>query len=117
MFMPKSPVSVTLDVDNLIWLRGRMARRKRRSLSEALDEIVTAARVGATGVEPSRSVAGTIRIADEDPGLQKADAWVRGQFDRSLSRPLVVREAAEEYRVKPRGVTRALGAKRRGRRV
>jgi hypothetical protein len=115
--MPKAPVSVTLDTDNLIWLRGRMASRKRRSLSDALDEIVTAARVGTAGVEPSRSVAGTIDIADEDPGLQKADAWVRGQFDSSLNRPLVVHEAAEEYRVKPRGVTRAVGAKKRDKRV
>ena len=115
--MPKAPVSVTLDTDNLIWLRGRMASRKRRSLSDALDEIITAARVGTAGFEPSRSVAGTIRIADEDPGLQKAAAYMRGQFDSSLSRPLVVHEASEEYGVKPRGVTPALGAKRRGRRV
>ena len=40
--MPKRPVSVTLDENNLLWLRGRMARRKRRSLSDAIDEVITA---------------------------------------------------------------------------
>ena len=50
MFMPKQPVSVTLDADNLLWLRARAVSRKRRSLSDALDEILTAARSGAHGV-------------------------------------------------------------------
>jgi len=40
MFMPKQPVSVTLDADNLLWLRARAVSRKRRSLSDALDEIL-----------------------------------------------------------------------------
>jgi hypothetical protein len=46
MFMPKQPLSVTLDRDNLLWLRGRADGRKRKSLSDALDEIITAARLG-----------------------------------------------------------------------
>lgn len=114
--MPKEPVSVTLDTDNLIWLRGRVVSRKRRSLSDALDEIVTAARTGTAGVEPSRSVAGTIRLADEDPGLQQAKAYVRSQFDRSLDRPLVVHEASEPYQAAPRvtRARRATGPARRG---
>ena len=114
--MPKEPVSVTLDANNLIWLRGRVVSRKRRSLSDALDEIVTAARTGATGVEPSRSVAGTIQIADDDPGLRQADAYVRSQFDRSLDRSLVVHEAADPYEAERR-VARTRRATRRGRRA
>jgi len=116
MFMPKAPISVTLDTDNLIWLRGRVVSRKRRSLSDALDEIVTAARTGGLGVEPSRSVVGTIQIADEDPGLHQADAYVRSQFDRSLDRPLVVHEASDPYQAEPR-VARARRATGRGRRA
>jgi len=117
MFMPKSPVSVTLDIDNLIWLRGRMASRKRRSLSDALDEIVTAARTGVAGFEPSRSVAGTIRIADEDPGLLEADAYLRAHFVSSLGRPLAVHESPGKYNAVPRKVTPASGATKRGRRA
>jgi hypothetical protein len=45
MFMRKEPVSVTLGRENLLWLRGQAARSKRRSLSDTLDEIVTAARL------------------------------------------------------------------------
>jgi len=47
--MPKVPVSVTLDADNLLWLRARMTGTKRRSLSDLLDEIVNAARTAAHG--------------------------------------------------------------------
>jgi hypothetical protein len=115
--MPKAPVSVTLDIDNLMWLRGRMASRKRRSLSDALDEIVTAARVGATGLEPARSVVGTIRIGDDDPALQQADAYVRARFASSLGRPLAVHEAPDRYRAKPRKVARTPEATTRGRRA
>lgn len=92
MFMPKQPVSVTLDIDNLIWLRGRAATRKRRSLSDALDEVVTAARTGAHGLAASRSVVGTIDIAADDPGLVRADAFVREVFEASLGRPLTVHD-------------------------
>ena len=70
--MSKLRVSVTLDADNLQWLRARAAQRKRRSLSDALDEVVTAARTGGLGAGPIRSVVGTISCSDED--LQAADA-------------------------------------------
>jgi hypothetical protein len=92
MFMAKEPVSVTLDRDNLLWLRGRMASAKRRSLSDALDEILTAARLGGRMAGAARSVVGTIDIAADDPGLERADSYVRGEFDASLARPLVVHE-------------------------
>jgi hypothetical protein len=101
MFMPKSPVSVTLDTDNLVWLRGRAASQKRRSLSEALDDIVTAARTGGLGTADSRSVVGTVDIAESDPGLDQADAYVRTELDASLSRPLAVHEEPATYGVRP----------------
>jgi hypothetical protein len=92
MFMAKEPVSVTLDRDNLLWLRGRMASSKRRSLSDALDEILTAARLGGQMAGAVRSVVGTVDIAADDPDLDRAESYVRGEFDASLARPLVVYE-------------------------
>ena len=100
MFMPKRPVSITLDEDNLIWLRGRAASRKRRSLSDAIDEIVTGVRTGQTGGVPSRSVVGTIDIAADDPALDQADSYVRRAVEGSLARPVAVREPRETYAVK-----------------
>lgn len=105
--MPKQPVSVTLDTDNLLWLRGRAASRKRRSLSEALDEILTAARTGAHGLDASRSVVGTIDIAADDPALLRADAYIRGEVEASLARPLAVHEGKVSYRVATRRKIRA----------
>ncbi len=116
MFMPKAPISVTLDTGNLIWLRGRVASLKKRSLSDAIDEIVTAARTGGAGVEQSRSVVGTIRLAEDDPGLRQADAYLRSRFDDSLGRPLVVHESPDRYRAAPSGGTRAPRATKRARR-
>lgn len=90
--MPKHPVSVTIDQDNLLWLRGRMIGRKRRSLSEALDELITAARRGSHASDDVRSVVGTIDIATDDPLLERADAHVRAEFEASLTRPSLTRE-------------------------
>jgi hypothetical protein len=108
MFMPKQPVSVTLDADNLLWLRARAVSRKRRSLSDALDEILTAARAGAHGVEASRSVVGTIDIAADDPGLLRADAYIREEMEASLARPLAVHERVS-YKA-PRKIGRSKAA-------
>lgn len=91
--MPKQPLSVTLDDVNLLWLKGRAARRKKRSLSDALDEILTEARRGGPGADAVRSVVGTIDIANDDPLLEQADATVRSLFDQSLNQPFLVREA------------------------
>jgi hypothetical protein len=88
MLMPKDPVSVTLGRENLLWLRGRAARSKRRSLSDTLDEIVTAARLGGQVSGSIQSVIGTVDIAADDPDLERADQYVRGEFEASLSRPL-----------------------------
>ena len=95
--MPKRAISVTLDVENLAWLRGRARGARLRSVSELLDRIVTAARAGGLGVAP-RSVVGTVAIDDSDPLLERADAAVRALFESSLRRPLAVREAQPEYR-------------------
>ena len=89
--MAKQAISVTLDSDNLTWLKGRAGAQRVRSVSELLDQIVTAARAsGDTG--PSRSVVGTIDVDAGDPWLENADAAMREMFQASLKRPLVVRE-------------------------
>ena len=98
MFMPKTGVSVTLRDDNLLWLKSRTLAAKKRSLSETLDEIVTAARVGGGHTAGVRSVSGTIDIADDDPGLEKADDYIRGIVRSSLTLPLPVREGSDKSR-------------------
>jgi hypothetical protein len=82
--MRKQAISVTLETDNLAWLRGR-ARAADRSVSETLDLLVTAAR-GDRSAGDARSVAGTISIAPHDPELTGADAVVRSLFGASLAR-------------------------------
>ena len=84
MFMPKLPLSVTLEEGNITWLRGRALSGKRRSLSETLDAVVTAARLGGSPAE-ARSVVGTIDIAEHDASLDTADAELRHVFQTSLA--------------------------------
>lgn len=99
--MAKQPVSVTLDEDNLLWLRGQTRARGHRSLSELLDRLVTEAR--ATGdAAASRSVVGTIDIDASDPDLTSADAMIRSVFDATVSRPSLVRERAPSVVVRGR---------------
>jgi hypothetical protein len=97
MFMPKKAVSVTLDEPNLLWLRGRAAGRGKRSLSEALDEILAEARRGGIGGDAARSVVGTVDVTEDDPNLAHADAAVRALIDKSLGRPLKVREGPARH--------------------
>jgi hypothetical protein len=89
--MPKQAISVTLDADNLTWLKGRASAAGVRSISELLDQLVAAARSSGR-VGPPRSVVGTIDIADSDPGLERADDHVRSMVEASLRRPATVRE-------------------------
>ena len=110
--MPKLPVSVTLEADNLLWLRARATGTKRRSLSDLLDEIVTAARVAAHG-DSIRSVVGTVDVPSDDPGLERADALLRAEFESSLARPLLLHEDKSVYRT-ARGRNSARPAPRRG---
>jgi hypothetical protein len=96
MFMPKRPVSVTLDAQNLLWLRGQTIAGRHRSLSEALDDVVSEARLGGR-VADRRSVAGTIDIAGTDLDLTGADAAVAALYHASLTRPVLARETAPAY--------------------
>lgn len=104
--MPKTAISVTLDNENLTWLRGRARAAGARSVSELLDRIVSAARESG-GLVPARSVVGTIDIESSDPLLERADAAVREAFEQSLGRLLAVRDARPTYRA---------GGKSKGRR-
>jgi len=83
--MTKTAISVTLHRDNVIWLKGRAEAIGRRSVSELLDRLVTAART-AGQVGPARSVVGTIEIDSSDPSLIGADLAVRGLFEGSPDR-------------------------------
>ena len=97
----KQAISVTLDTDNLTWLKGRAGATGVRSVSELLDQLVTAARQ--TGrVGPARSVVGTVDIDSSDPLLEGADAAVRTLYEVSLNRPLVGRETSARYSAGPR---------------
>ena len=94
--MNKQAISVTLDADNLTWLKGRAGAPGVRSVSELLDQLVTAARASGQG-GPSRSVVGTIDIDAGDPWLEGADADIRAIYETSLARPLMVKEASPVY--------------------
>lgn len=87
--MSKLALSVTLDRDNVAWLKAR-AGAAGGGLSSILDEIVTRARQAGSG--PARSVVGTVDIDPADPDLEGADAAVRTLFEASLARPLLVGE-------------------------
>lgn len=101
--MGKEAISVTLEADNLTWLRGR-ARAATRSVSETLDRLIASVRKSG-GAGEARSVVGTISIAPGDPELATADLAVRALFARSLRRG----SAAE-----PRGGPRRDARKSRG---
>ncbi len=105
MFMPKKPVSVTLDVQNLLWLRGQTIAGRHRSLSEALDDVVSEARLRGR-VADRRSVAGTIDIAGADPDLSSADAAVATLFQASLTRPVLARDASPAFGKSKKGTSR-----------
>jgi hypothetical protein len=94
-FIMKKAVSITLEEENLLWLRGQAAATSRGSLSEVLDRLVTGARVSGQ-MEPGaiRSVKGTIDLPDDDPALEHADAYIRSVFDTSLRRPVLVKETS-----------------------
>jgi len=85
--MTKQAVSVTLHPDNLLWLRGQAKAQGRRSVSEALDRLLSEVRTGSRLQGGSiRSVVGTIRIARSDPGLSGADAAIRALFSSPTGR-------------------------------
>ena len=90
---------MTLDHDNLLWLRGRVAAGASGSVSELVDHLVSQARTsGVAGEKAIRSVVGTIDIAAADPDLLEADTYVRALVNRSVRRPLLVRERPHRKR-------------------
>lgn len=97
--MSKQAISLTLDADNLTWLRGRVSTVGARSVSEVLDRLIADARAAGSG--PSRSVVGTIDIDPEDPLLAHADEAVRAMYAISVSRPSMVKEAHATYGARP----------------
>jgi hypothetical protein len=102
MFMPKKGISVTLRDDNLLWLKTRTVAARKRSLSETLDDLITAARTGGGALDTGgRSVVATIDIAADDPDLLTADAYLRDLVRVSLARPSLVREEPPAYDARP----------------
>jgi hypothetical protein len=107
--MPKRAVSITLDEANLLWLKGQ--GHGHGNLSAAVDDLITAARSGRSGVPAAvRSVVGTIDLAADDPELGRADSVVRDLFAASLSRPLRVSDTRTPYEP----VRRVKRSRRRG---
>ena len=107
-YMSKRPITITLDNDNVTWLKGRTAAAGARSVSELVDQLVTAARQSGR-VGPSRSVVGTIDIDASDPLLERADEAVRYMFEESLGRPLMVKETEATYHVPRRAAKKRRG--------
>jgi hypothetical protein len=96
--MMRKAVSVTLQQDNVVWLRAQAAASSTGSLSEVLDRLVTDARAsGRTDARAIRSVIGTIDLAEDDPALEGADAYIRAQFEKSVRRPVLVNESRARY--------------------
>jgi hypothetical protein len=96
--MPKRALSITLEADNVTWLKGRAGAAGVRSVSELLDQLVTAARESG-GAGHTTSVVGTIDIDPRDPLLEHADEAVGALFDASLSRPLMIKETPAQYKI------------------
>ena len=94
--MAKQAISVTLDADNITWLKGRVGASGGRSISELLDQIVSAARSSGQG-GASRSVMGTIDIEESDPMLDQADTAIQSLFETTPGRPALARERRSTY--------------------
>ena len=75
-----------------MWLKGQAAVRTGGNVSEMVNALVHDARTaGRTDPAAIRSVAGTIDLPD-DEALAEAGAYVQTLFDRSLTRPMLVKE-------------------------
>lgn len=98
---------MTLESQNLLWLRGQVRASALRSVSEALDRLITEARTSGRGERSAiRSVVGTVRLPGDDPGLSTADERLRRLF------PAQRGTSAEQHRTKKR----TPAARRRSRR-
>ena len=88
----KKAISVTLKSENLLWLKAQAAARTGGNVSEIVDRLIRDARAASTTDRTAiRSIVGTINLPD-DESLAEAESSVRTMFDRSLSRPMLVRE-------------------------
>src|SRR5437773_10954984 len=88
--MPKKAISITLDTDNLTWLKGRAVAERMRSISQLVDRLIADTRsAGRPG--PIKSVVGTIDIDPSDPLLDHADEVNRAELYRSLTSPLLIK--------------------------
>ena len=86
--MPKRAVSVTLDVDNLTWLRAQGGAG--RNVSRIVNELVSEARaVGRRFGAATRSVAGTVDLRNYDPAAANREirALVNGTLRDHLPAP------------------------------
>ncbi len=99
--MPKTAISVTLQAENLTWLKARARSNQVRSVSNVLDRLVTEARTHHAGADV-RSVVGTIDVDPSDPLLLKADDAVRALVANSIGRPFVVKETRPAYGTRAR---------------
>jgi hypothetical protein len=89
----RRPISVTLDEENLLWLRAVAVASAQGNLSRALDRILREARLARRAdVGGGRSVQGTIGPVPDDSELEKAAEEIRAMFESSASRALVARE-------------------------
>jgi hypothetical protein len=97
----KKAVSITLRDENLLWLKGQAAATTGGNVSEVIDRLVRQARTSGTTDVVVRSVVGTIDLPS-DADLEDAGTYVRDLFERSLRRPLLVREPAPRARKRAR---------------
>ena len=104
--MNKQAISVTLEPDNLAWVRGRALAAGRLSVSETLDRLIEEARTSGAGSGPGRSVVGTVEIAPGDPELLTADEAIRALLAQS-----VARTTRAIHRASAAGTGRRRGAK------
>jgi hypothetical protein len=85
--MNKLAISVTLERDNLAWVRGRALVAGGLSVSEMLDRLIEDARTGGAGSGPGvRPVVGTVEITPDDPELLTADEAIRTLLAQSVAR-------------------------------
>ena len=100
----KRAISVTLAEDNLLWLKGQAGASASGSVSGVVDRLIREARAaGRTDAAAVRSVVGSVDLPRDDEDLAEADAYVRTVFDRSLARPMAVRERPPARKTKRRG--------------
>jgi hypothetical protein len=112
----KRALSITIGEDNLLWLKAQAAAGARGSVSEVVDRLVQEARMGGrTDAAAIRSVVGSIDLPGDDD-LSEADAYVTELFERSLARPMLLRErpaALKTSKARKRATSRKMSANRK----